>query len=121
MAYFLYKLHFYGKILSLSSVMTDRRIEDWSRQRHSLSCASRSHSARLDCSIIYTLVLSVVFGCVYVFNWLYLHCGTITFHPCCLSSYVCACVSALIMILKPRLHDTTGCQTGTGWTTGCIV
>jgi len=27
------------------------------------------------------------------------------------------------MILKPRLHDTTGCQTGltTGLTTGCIV
>jgi len=26
-------------------------------------------------------------------------------------------------ILKPRLHDTTGCQTGctTGFTTGCIV
>jgi len=25
--------------------------------------------------------------------------------------------------LKPRLHDTTGCQTGctTGLTTGCIV
>jgi len=27
------------------------------------------------------------------------------------------------VIVKPRLHDTTGCQTGctTGLTTGCIV
>jgi len=26
--------------------------------------------------------------------------------------------------VKPRLHDTTGCETGwilSGWTTGCIV
>jgi len=31
-------------------------------------------------------------------------------------------IPVLVLIFKPRLHDTTGCQTGctTGLTTGCI-
>jgi len=32
-------------------------------------------------------------------------------------------VVAFVIFVKPRLHDTAGCQTGctTGLTTGCIV
>ena len=35
----------------------------------------------------------------------------------------CVSYCILLLLLKPRLHDTAGCQTGctTGLTTGCIV
>jgi len=42
-------------------------------------------------------------------------------------AHISNCYPLVVSVVKPRLHDTTGCQTGcetgltTGLTTGCIV
>jgi len=52
-----------------------------------------------------------------IYSWLKLTAGTEKLLP--VQNAVCKCTSITATLLKPRLHDTTGCTTGL--TTGCIV
>ena len=48
-------------------------------------------------------------------------------HSPMIDTKLCCLVTGVIInlsgVVRPRLHDTTGCQTGcpTGWTTGCTA